>query len=441
MNLSEIFDELFPICRSIAGPGIRESMQCLSRHVPFQIIGVPSGTKVFDWTVPQEWELIEASLKGPNGREILSSRNNNLHVLNFSGPIDLRLSLEDLQKNLHSLPSYPSVIPYLTSYYTNEWGFCLTDEQRKTLQPGEYHAQINARKFDGELNYAVTELPGKTDKLVLITSYLCHPSLANNELSGPLCLLSLYEKIASWANRQYTYRFLLIPETIGSIVYLSLLGRELKAHLFAGIVLTCLGGPVLSLSVKKSRRSFLGDPANVDLLADHLQQTQSKLWRLRDFDPTSGSDERQFCSPGFNLPFVQIARTIYGEYAEYHTSGDTKEFMRIDQVERSVHQIERFIKALDYEGLRLRNTSPFGEPQLGRRGMYPNMNSPNTWGYSSDRHYDERKILNMMLNLLSLADGERSLRDVASLIKSPVTELCPVADRLEAEGLVERIVP
>lgn len=438
LDLSAIFDELYPLCRSITGSGTRRSLEIIGRHMPLEIVEVESGTQVFDWTVPPQWEIESATLTGPDGETVVDFADHNLHVLNYSEPVDEKIELAELQKHLHSLPAMPDAIPYVTSYYAPKWGFCLTDRQRKTLKPGTYHAKIDSKKFQGHLTYGVAELKGETDELVLITSYVCHPSLANNELSGPLGLLSLYHKIAQWPKRRYTYRFLLIPETIGSICYLAAHGEELRQRLKGGAVLTCLGGHSKILNFKLTRADVLDQPYSVDHLARHLADVDPQGWKVRQFTPTSGSDERQFCSPGFNLPMVQIARTVYGQYDEYHTSLDTKEFMRIERVEDAAVRINQFFMAFDFEGQTLYNLSPNGEPNLGKRGLYPSTNSPLTWRLSSDTVFDARQTLNQILQILSYSDGNRDLRGIAEIVKAPVTQLVPVALQLESHELVQR---
>ncbi len=436
-DLGALFAALFPICRSITGPGIRESLEILARHMPLKIEGVPTGTPVLDWTVPEEWELRRARLWGPEGETILDTANSNLHVLNFSEPFSGEMELDALQPHLYSDATLPDAIPYVTSYYVPRWGLCLPKRQRDALKPGTYRVEIDTVKRPGVLNYGVAELPGESDRLILVTSYLCHPSLANNELSGPLALLRLYELLAALPHRRFTYRFLLIPETIGSIAYLAAHGEELVERLYAGLVLTCLGGPTPQVSFKRSRRDWTGRPSPIDRLAGHLAAADPARFATRPFTPTGGSDERQFCSQGFDLPVAQAARTIYGDYDAYHTSADDLEFMTISAVERSAEALAAVLPALEMAELRFANTAPQGEPQLGRRGLYPSLNGPMTNQFSTDSDQDGRKTLNQLLCLLSLADGTRTLIEIAEHIDASVLDLVPIARHLAAEGLLE----
>lgn len=438
-DLRQLFDRLIPICRSITGPGIRESLLILSEHMDITIESVPTGTQVLDWTVPPEWYLQSAKLIGPAGDVILDARDSNLHVLNFSEPFSGKLDLEALQAHLFSDPAQPDAIPYVTSYYAPRWGLCLSQRQRDMLQPGEYFVEIETQKTIGVLNYGVAELPGQSKDIFLISSYLCHPSMANNELSGPLAMLRVYEKLAALDTRKFTYRFLLIPETIGSISYLSRYGQELSERMLGGLVLTCLGGPAKTVSFKTSRLDWTGNPASIDRLVRHLADAEPDVFGVRNFTPTSGSDERQFCSPGFNLPMAQAARTTYGDYKEYHTSLDNLEFMTIEAVEASADLVMSTILAHELCEVRYVNKIPNGEPQLGRRGLYPTLNGPMTNQFSTDSEQDGRKLLERLLCLLSLTDGTRTLSRIAEHIGCSVRHLVPIAKHLETEGILEEV--
>ncbi|MCJ8190778.1 DUF4910 domain-containing protein [Sphingomicrobium aestuariivivum] len=435
-NLETLFERLFPICRSITGPGIRRSMEILAEHMPLEVHGVPSGEKVLDWTVPPEWELRRARLWGPDGSLVLDSDGNNLHVLNFSTPFSGEMDLEELDRHLFSEPALPDAIPYVTSYYNRRWGLCLSHHQREALVPGTYRVEIDTEIRDGLLNYATAELPGESDEVVLLSTYLCHPSLANNELSGPLAMVRLYEALEAMEQRRYTYRFLVIPETIGSITYLAREGAELLPRMAAGMVLTCLGGPSETVSFKLSRRDWTGRPSTIDRLARHFAGTLPG-YAVRDFSPMGGSDERQYCSPGFDMPVVQAARTVYGQYPGYHNSHDDLDFMTIAAVEDSAARLATFIAAFEEAGREYVNRSPHGEPQLGRRDLYPSLNSPMSRILSSDDQFDGRRMLNQLLGLLSLADGEHDLLAIAERIDFPVTELAPLARHLREHDLLE----
>jgi aminopeptidase-like protein len=432
--LDSLFDELFPILRSITGPGLRDSLAIVGRHMPLDIIEVASGTKVFDWTVPPEWRLRSARLTGPDGKIIVDAENFNLHVVNYSAPIDRDIDLPLLQAHLYSLPDLPTAVPYVTSYYRPSWGFCLSHAQRANLPAGTYHARIDSEFVDGSVPIGETVLHGETDAEILLTSYLCHPSMANNELSGPLVLLGLYRRLAAWPRRRFTYRFVINPETIGSLCYLYLRAEHLRKHVAAGMVLTCLGGPQPSLSYKMSRRG--------NTLLDELITSFAapRKINIRRFDPTGGSDERQYCSPGFNFPMGQMARTVYGEYPGYHNSLDDKDFMSIAAIVDSIDQIEGLLSDLEIAGY-FRNLSPYGEPQLGRRDLYPTVNAASTRVYSNDSLIDARTFLNHILTILNYADGTRSMLDIARQNGLHLTDCRPVIERLESVGLLKLDLP
>ena len=272
--------------------------------------------------------------------------------------------------------------------------------------------------------------------MVLISSYLCHPSMANNELSGPLGLLRLYERLKALPRRRFTYRFLLCPETLGSIAYLSKFGDQLGPKLRGGLVLTCLGGYRDTLSFKMSRRDWLDNPSSIDRLARRFSELYPERFQIRPFTPTSGSDERQFCSPGFNYPVIQAARTIYGQFVEYHTSADDKRLMRIEQVERAADTLAEFMQVFDFDGLKLQNRHPYGEPQLGRRGLYPTINSPMNRGSSADGRTDSRQTLNRLLMCLSLADGQRGLVEISDRIGCGPDQLLPILTELLQQDMI-----
>ena len=437
-NLEELldhtFDELFPICRSITGPGIERSMQIMQRHMPLEIEKVPTGEKVFDWTVPQEWHFWRATVTDENGSVVIDSDVLNLHVVNYSDPVDTVLSLEELENHLFSIPEKPDAVPYVTQYYKHGWGICLSENQRKSLAQGNYHVKIDCCFTDGGVPFASCVLPGSSEQEIVLTSYLCHPSLANNELSGPLSLLAIYEIIKSWTNRKYTYRFVLNPETIGSLCFLSRYHKHLEDNMVGGLILTCTGGPNESLSYKLSRKSN----SMLDQVIRYVSNIDSSSVTIREFSPTSGSDERQYCAPGFNLPMGQIVRTKYGDYEGYHNSLDTKDFMDIGQVLDSSIKISDYLQQAENAEF-FKNLSPYGEPQLGPRGLYPNVNSSSNRGYSSDGRSDGRERLNQMLYLLNLSDGSNSLFNIALRSGASEEDLREVAEQLLDANLLEKL--
>ncbi len=393
--------------RSITGEGYRKSLDILSRYMKCKKVEYKSGKKVFDWVVPKEWVINDAYIES-NGKKILDFKKNNLHVINYSAPINKFLNLTQLNKYLFSIKKYPKLIPYVTSYYKKNIGFCIKHEQRKKLKNTQYHAYINSKFINGKVVNGVSKLQGYSKKVILLSSYLCHPSLANNELSGPLVLLGLYNKIKKWKKRKFTYLFLINPETIGSICFIHSNKDYLKKYLEGGLVLTCLGGPENTLSYKKTRSGN----SSLDKIFINLKK-QNKV-KIREFDPTSGSDERQYNAAELNLPVGQIARTLYGSYDQYHNSGDNKKFMKISKISKSVKEIEKILilnESLDP----LKRNMPYCEIQLGKRDLYPNINSFKTRKDSSDVVLRNTKQLKILKYLLSYADGKNNIVDIANL--------------------------
>ena len=419
INYSKIFDELFPLNRSIMGEGYRQSLQILRKFVNFKIHRYKSNLKVFDWKVPKEWKIKKAYIKY-KGKTIIDFKNNNLHVISYSHPIKKKLSYKELNKNLFSLPNNPSAIPYMTSYYQKNWGFCLSHSKRLSLnKKGNYECLIDSSFKNGYLENGFTRLQGKSSKINLISSYLCHPSMANNELSGPLTLIGVFKNLQKWKNRNYTYEFLINPETIGSLCHIKSYGNHLVKKMNSGLVLTCLGGKEKKLSYKLSKL----ENSKSDKLMKYLN-SKSKI-KLRKFDPARGSDERQYNSPGLNLPVGNIVRTEYGKFKEYHSSADNKNFMKIESIKKSVKQITEILYLNDHL-INFKRNLPYGELMLGKRDLYPNVNFQLYRKKSSDNIIDERKQLNLLLNILSYADGKKDLLDIAIIQNLNLDELIPV---------------
>jgi aminopeptidase-like protein len=433
-HIEEQFDELWPITRSITGPGFRNSLAVLQEDIPLEAEAVPSGTEVFDWEVPPEWRIHNAKLTGPEGTVYADIDETNLAVVNYSASVDAHLTRDELEPHLYTEPNLPDATPYVTSYYNRTWGFCLPHTVYEDLPDGEYHAYIDSEfDQDGVLNYGHTVLKGETDKEVLLSTYLCHPSMANNELSGPLVLSSLYRQLEQWDHRKYTYRFVVVPETIGSLSYLSQHGDHLVNNVIAGLVLTCLGGPNETLSYQRTRQ---GDTL-IDSLIEHLDNYSEYDFEIRPFTPTGGSDERQYCSPGFDLPVGQMARTVYGDYDAYHTSHDTKAFMSIDAIIDSAARIEYVLRLLEYSG-RYENVKPYGEPFLSKYDLYTSINSPETRSDSTDDiKNDQEEFLDNVLMLLNYSDGTNSVVSIANQQGRCVDEFVPAIRRLQREGLLQ----
>lgn len=428
-EMDRLFDCLFPICRSITGPGLRETLDILSDYVPLERFSVKTGTKVLNWTVPKEWRIDEAYLLGPTGNKVVDFKDNNLHIVNYSIPVDKKLSLEELKGHLHTVPKLPEAVPYVTSYYKPRWGFCLSHNDYEALQPGHYHAYIDSELLDGELNYAHAILPGETEQEILISTYVDHPSMANNELSGPITAAFLYRRLAAWKRRRFTYRFVFVPETIGSIAYLASFGKELKEKMYSGLVLTCTGGEA-ELRYKPSRQ----ENAPIDKVIRHIFESEKIAGRLGRFTPTHGSDERHYCSPGFNLPMGQMARLVYG-YPQYHTSLDNKELMGIKNLYQSVNELEEILKALELDGYYI-NQYPYGEIKLDQHGLYPDINSRDNREAFRGKKIRNRRELNQVLIILNYSDGLHSLRGIAEKFKFNILELGHIITILKDKGLL-----
>lgn len=396
-RLETYFDRLWPICRSLTGGGVRETLDILSEIVPMERYRVPSGTQVFDWTVPKEWNIREAYIITPDGERIADLQENNLHIMSYSIPVDQEMTFDELRPHLRTLPSMPKAIPYVTSYYRETWGFCLSHEQLESLpKKGKYKVYIDSTLEDGHLDYGEAVLPGTTGREVLFSTYVCHPSMANNELSGPLVQAFIYQQLAQMKDRKYTYRFVFAPETIGIIAYLDRIGDQLKKNLDAGYVITCVGDRG-ALTYKRSKRP----DSLADRVAEHVLKYSGKEYRMIDF-AVGGSDERQYCSPGFNLPVGSLMRTPYQRYKEYHTSFDNKDLISFAHLRDTIETYVDFVKVLELND-NYRNAVQHCEPQLGKRGLYPDSVDPDA----------NRESLHNLLHLLSFADGETSLIDIA----------------------------
>ena len=418
INYSKIFDKLFPINRSILGDGYRKSLNILKNFINIREIKYKSGKKIFDWIVPNEWKITEGYIKYKN-KKIIDYKNSNLHIISYSDKVNKKLSLDKLQCNLFSIPKYPRFVPYVTSYYQKNWGFCMSHEQRKKLKKGTYHCYINSEFKKGYLVNGFCELKGKSKKINLISTYLCHPSLANNELSGPLVMIGLYNKIKNWKKRNFSYQFLINPETIGSLCFLHSHGKKIKRYFNSGLVLTCLGGPITRLTYKLSK----SENSSLDKIFKYLSIQKKVL--LRPFDPASGSDERQYNSPGFNFPVGNISRSVYGSYTGYHNSGDDKEFMRIKMIEKSVNEIEKILQLHDYL-LPIKRYIPFGELMLGKRNLVSNISFAGRRKNPSDNYIDSREKINILYNILSYADGGKTILDIVELKRLDINKAIDV---------------
>jgi aminopeptidase-like protein len=396
-EIEKYFDRLWPICRSITGDGLRESFKILGEILPLEWTEVPTGKTVFDWTIPKEWNIREAWIISPDGKKVADFSKNNLHVVNYSTPVDGEFTKEELRKHIHTIPEIPHAIPYITSYYRENWGFCLSHDEWTSLpSEGKYKVHIDSSLSDGHLTYAQSVLKGTTDREIFFSTYLCHPSMANNELSGPLATAFLYRMIASIPNRKYTYRFLFAPETIGVIAFLAEHGEYLKANIEAGYVLTCCGDPG-DFTYKRSKHRT----SKADQVAEHVLKFSGKDHSVIEF-AVGGSDERQYCSPGFNMPVGSLMRTMYQRYKEYHTSLDNKDFISFEALEETIMMYYNIARVFEMNEKYV-NIISHCEPQLGKRGLYPSSINP----------VFNREETHRLLHFLSFADGKMDLVDIA----------------------------
>jgi aminopeptidase-like protein len=410
--------ELFPICRSITGDGIRRTLKLIQKRIPLNVFEVPTGTTVFDWMVPKEWNIRDAYIKDSRGKKVVDFQQSNLHVLNYSVPVCAKMSLPELQPHLFSIPEHPDWIPYRTSYYEENWGFCLSHNQRLRLAEGEYEVCIDSTLEPGHLTYGELYLPGPSHEEVLISCHACHPSLANDNLSG-LTVATALAQLLSGKELRFSYRFLFIPGTIGAITWLAR-NRECAAHIRHGLVLTGIGDSG-GFHYKKSRR---GD-ADIDRIMAHVLRHHGEPHELVEFSPY-GYDERQYCSPGFNLPVGCLMRSVWGTFPEYHTSGDNLDFIQPESLASALRLCAAVVDVLE-NNFRYCNQNPYCEPQLGKRDLYRS-----TGGGSIDTE------INARLWLLNFSDGGHSLLDIAERSGLPFSILREAAETLCARGLLAK---
>ncbi|WP_328702983.1 DUF4910 domain-containing protein [Arenibaculum pallidiluteum] len=413
---------LFPICRSITGDGVRRTLAELGALIPLEIHEVPSGTAVFDWTVPREWNIRDAYVRDARGVRVVDFRVSNLHVVSYSRPVSAVMPLSELRRHIHTLPDQPGLIPYRTSYYNEDWGFCMAHEQLMRLPEGLYEVLIDATLEDGSLTYGEHLHQGATDEEVLLSAHVCHPSLANDNCSGLAVLAHLARRIASLRTR-YSYRFLFAPGTIGAITWLSR-NRERVGRIRHGIVVSCVGDRG-EPSYKRSRR---GD-AFIDRAMAHVLRHASPAPAILDFSPY-GYDERQYCSPGFDLPVGLFQRSRFGQFPEYHTSADNLGFIDPASLESSFDILLSAIEIIEGDG-RPVNLLPHCEPQLGRRGLYAAL--------GGGRDEPARRMA--LLWVLNLADGTHSLLDMAERSGLPFRVIAEAAHLLEGKGLLSGVTP
>ena len=396
-SIYSLMETLWPICRSITGNGVRETLKKIKNILPeLSMVEVPTGTKCFDWEIPKEWNINDAYIIDPVGNKIVDFKEHNLHVVNYSMPVDLELDLDELQSHLHSLENQPDAIPYVTSYYKDDWGFCMTHNQRKSLKDGKYKVVIDSTLEKGHLTYGELIIKGRSKKEVFISTYICHPSMANNELSGP-CLTTFLADYISKFNPRYTYRIIFIPETIGAICYLSKHFETMKSNIIAGFNINCVGDNYnWSFLPSKMGNSY------VDRLARRILDKEETKYKEYSF-LTRGSDERQYCSPGINLPVCSIMRSKYDTFNQYHTSLDNLDFVSREGLQGSFDIYCKLINQLEIDVLPKAIIK--GEPMMSKRGLRP------TTGKRGSA-YPSRTLMNFLM----YADGENSLEEIAQLI-------------------------
>lgn len=421
-NLGEemyaLCSELFPICRSITGDGFRKSLEILGKHLPnLKKVEIPTGTKCFDWTVPKEWNIKDAYIITPDGEKICNFKSSNLHVMGYSTPIDRLVSFDELQKHLFSIPEQPDAIPYVTSYYKENWGFCISQNERNKLTHGDYKVFIDSELKEGHLTYGEIIIPGESKKEIFLSTYLCHPSLANNEISGPVVTTFIVKWILE-QKRKYTYRIAIIPETIGSISYLSKNHKRMKRRTIAGFNITCVGDDRAYSYLPSRSGGTLSDKVALHVLK-HMHPefiTYSFLDR--------GSDERQYCSPGIDLPICSIMRSKYGIYPEYHTSLDDLSLITPEGLYGGYNVLKKTLECLEMD--EVLSPTVLCEPQLGKRGLYPTTSTK----YSGDKVKD-------IMNFIAYTDGHLSNLEISERINIPLWKINPTLERIKNEKLLK----
>lgn len=409
--------ELWPINRSITGEGVRETLARISKHLPnLKIKSVPSNTKVFDWNIPKEWAVKEAYILTPKGKKICDFSENNLHLLGYSTPFKGDISLEALKEHLYTLPDKPNAIPFITSYYEERWGFCLSQNQFDALEDGNYKVVIDSELFDGVLNFGELLIEGKSEKEIFLSTYVCHPSMANNELSGPTVVTFLAKWLEEIDKPEFSYRIIFIPETIGAITYLSLYYKEMKKKVFAGFNVNCVGDNRFYSYMPSRNGNTISD-----VIAKHvLKWIDPGFKKYTWFD--RGSDERQYCSPGIDLPIASILRSR--EFFEKHTSlDDLKNVVTPEGLNGGYWALRRAIEAIERN--KRFKVSVLCEPKLDKRGLHPTLSTGNV----------DQQVL-FMKHFISLCDGETSLLEIAELLNVQIWDLYELVEKLQSHQLI-----
>ena len=424
-DIYNLAQKIFPYCRSITGEGVRRTIADLKAYIEkdsntvLSVHEIPSGMPVFDWTVPKEWVIRDAYIEDEIGNRVIDMKQHNLHVMGYSTPVDRWVDLDELKQYIYTEQDQPDVIPYVTSYYKERYGFCMSELQKNALRPGRYHMYIDSELFDGVLNYAEAVIPGEREQEIFFSTYFCHPSMANNECSGPALAAELIRYVAAMEHRQYTYRFIFIPETIGSISYMSTGGHlaHMQQTMLAGFNLSCVGDDRDYSIVESKYADTLADRVLKNVLRYHAGDYSTYSFLKR------GSDERQYNASGIDLPVVCYCRSKFGEYPEYHTSADDMTLVSPEGFQGSYEVMTQVIQALEHN-VNCRVTV-LGEPQLGRRGLYPTI--------SQKGSYDE---IMEMVDLIAYADGKNDLIEISDRIGVAVNRLIPIVRRLKEAALL-----
>lgn len=420
-SMYKFCERIFPICRSITGDGVRQTLNILHEICPaLEVYEVPSGTKVFDWTVPKEWNIREAWIKNPDGETILDFATSNLHVLGYSLPIDQVLPLHQLKEMIYTQPDQPDAVPYVTSYYQERTGFCMSEQQKSSLSDGMYQVYIDSVLKDGSLTYGEIILPGESEQEIFFSTYICHPSMANDNISGPSVVVHLAKWLSEMEHRRYTYRIVFVPETIGAITYLSRNLAEMKRRIIAGFNVSCVGDDRTYSYIASRFGNTLSDRVMKNILHFHHPSYKSYSFLER------GSDERQYDAPGVDLPVCGFCRSKYGEYLEYHTSKDNMEIISPAGLAGAYDVLQQVVEAL--ENNKKYQVKCLCEPQLGKRRLYPTV--------SQKGSYD---AVSAMCNFIAYADGTKDLIEISDVIGVPIRELIPIIERLISVDLIQSV--
>lgn len=419
-----MMEELFPICRSLTGNGNRQTLEYISNIIPISLYQIDSGTNVFDWNIPSEWNLKSAKIIAPDNKIVCSSNDTNISVVGYSEPIDEYIDLEALKKNIHTIPDMPDTVPYVTSYYKRRWGFCMTQNMLNSLKDGMYRVIIDSELSPGKMDYADLIIKGATSNEILLSTYFCHPSLANDNLSGLILSAIVMREMLNFSDElKISYRAVFVPETIGAIAYLHENKDVIKNNVIAGIVATCVGDNMDTVTYKRSR---IGNSV-VDRAAEHLLKTSIENHKIIEFSPI-GSDERQYCSPGFNLPVGSLMRTHYYDLPCYHTSDDNMSTISPENMGKMIHLYMRLFNLIENNYKWIRSDGGMCEIQLSKRNLYPSIGI-------QPHNRSAAKHVNWAMNM---ADGEHDLLEIANISGLPAWELLDIMIKLEEAGVIKK---